>query len=408
MIYWALLLHVYQPPTQSHDVLRKVCRECYRPLLKIIGQNTNARISLNISAVLTEMLWEHNSRDVIDGIKDLAAKGRLELVDSGKYHPVFPLIPQEEQSRQIELNRRTNRRFFGEFYKPRGFFPPELAYSPDMAATLIHSGHDWLLVSGVSCPVAWPLNVVHYVERDGRSIKVLFRDDVLSNRISFRKTTPGQFLNDLRQLQQDRQDIYVVTAMDGETFGHHNKGWDREFLEESLRLLASNESDGITLVTVSDLVDAFPPGQAIEAVSSSWSSSRSDLEEGNPYPLWDSPGNNLHRWLWAHLNACIQMTKKAKEVATTEEAQSCANTARLLLDQSLHSCQFFWASRRPMWDADMVLRGLLLQQHALLTAFRAIQSSRMPTEEFQELQRRLEEARSLRSGIEDALMSPGA
>jgi len=33
------------------------------------------------------------------------------------------------------------------------------------------------------------------------------------------------------------------------------------------------------------------------------------------------------------------------------------NEARRLLDEGLHSCQYFWASCRLSWSTDMVLRG---------------------------------------------------
>jgi hypothetical protein len=43
MIYWAQLLHFYQPPTQVPSVLRRICDESYRPLLKVFQEYPNAR-----------------------------------------------------------------------------------------------------------------------------------------------------------------------------------------------------------------------------------------------------------------------------------------------------------------------------------------------------------------------------
>lgn len=56
MIYWAPLLHMYQPTFQDSSVLRQIDKECYKPLLKMFEEHENVKISLNINAVLLEML----------------------------------------------------------------------------------------------------------------------------------------------------------------------------------------------------------------------------------------------------------------------------------------------------------------------------------------------------------------
>ena len=121
MIYWAQLLHFYQPPTQMHAVLEKICDESYRPLIDVFRQHPQAKVTVNISGVLTEMLQDHGHWDVIEGLRQLAQQGQVEFTGSGKYHPILPLIPREEVRRQITLHRRTNRYFFGQSFKPRVF-----------------------------------------------------------------------------------------------------------------------------------------------------------------------------------------------------------------------------------------------------------------------------------------------
>jgi len=49
-MYWANFLHIYQPPTQSEEIVRKVTDECYRKLVQILSQAPSARITLNINA----------------------------------------------------------------------------------------------------------------------------------------------------------------------------------------------------------------------------------------------------------------------------------------------------------------------------------------------------------------------
>lgn len=77
MIYWAPFLHFYQPPTQFHWVLDKVCNESYRPLIEIFRDIPSAKMTVNINAALTELLWDHGKRDIIEGLAELAENGQL-------------------------------------------------------------------------------------------------------------------------------------------------------------------------------------------------------------------------------------------------------------------------------------------------------------------------------------------
>src|SRR5690242_5664606 len=101
MTLWAQLLHFYQPPTQTHDILHKVAEESYRPLIRVLKEHPAARLAVNMNGVLTELLGEHGLGDVVSGLRELAERGIIEFVGSGKFHPILPLIPEVEQRRSI-------------------------------------------------------------------------------------------------------------------------------------------------------------------------------------------------------------------------------------------------------------------------------------------------------------------
>src|SRR3972149_1379683 len=103
-MYWASFLHIYQPPTQTEEVTRKVTDECYRKLVDLLLRHPDARVTLNINACLTEQLDRYGLHDVIDGRRALAERGQIELTGSAMYHPILPLIPAGEMRRQIEMN----------------------------------------------------------------------------------------------------------------------------------------------------------------------------------------------------------------------------------------------------------------------------------------------------------------
>jgi alpha-amylase/alpha-mannosidase (GH57 family) len=428
MIYWAQLLHFYQPPTQVPSVLKKICDESYRPLLEVFKEYPNARATINFNGVLTDMLIDCGHRDVIEGLRSLAERGQLEFTGTGKYHPILPLIPKEEVKRQIDLNTQTNRRSFGNAYAPRGFFPPEMCYSKAILEPIIKSGYRWIILSGIACPTDWPLDIVYRTGFEGQDLAVFFRDDVLSNRISFQELNASDFITHLEEWQGKRENIYVVTAMDAETYGHHIQDWERTFLAkvyeeleppaepveevkqakalagQHAALLANGEAAAkIQMVTISQLLDLFPQGPTIEPKPSSWSTTADDIKAGNYYPLWQDQKNEVHRLQWEHLNVCIELVNKALECADNEESRHFAAIGRGLLDRAEHSCQMWWASNRPMWDINLIHMGLLDQLRTLVNSYRAISKSGTNEEIKREYYYRTIAARDIRNKLEDRL-----
>lgn len=430
MIYWAQLLHFYQPPTQVPSVLGKICNESYRPLFHVLEEYPDARLTVNFNGVLTDMLMDCGHKDIIEGFRSLAEMGQIEFTGTAKYHPILPLIPKDEVKRQIDLNVQTNRHFFGRNYRPQGFFPPEMCYSQDILQPIINSGHRWVIVAGVACPVDWPVDVIYRTGSAGDEIAVFFRDDVLSNRISFRNMEAREFIAHLERWRGGRENIYVVTAMDAETYGHHIQGWERTFLArvyeelespseplvevkqitglagQHVSLLANGEAAAkIKMVTVSQLLDLFPMSRRIEPRPSSWSTTIEDMKAGNYYPLWQDKDNEVHRLQWQHLSICIELVNKAIECADDEESRRSAVIARGLLDRAEHSCQMWWASNRPMWDINLIHMGLLDQWRTVVNAYRAINKSGIDPETKQRYYDRAVAARNIRAELEDKLFT---
>jgi hypothetical protein len=402
MIYWAPLFHFYQPPTQTASMLMKISNEAYRPLLDVFNEFPHAHATININGVLTEMLGQCGYSDVLDKLRKLAEEGQIEFTGSGKYHPILPLIPTEEVERQIRLNYQTNHSFLGDIYVPRGFFPPEMCYSEDIVAQIIESRHEWIILSGIACPVTWPMDVIHEIKSGDDKLAVVFRDDILSNKISFRDIDGPGFIEHLKRLYGGGSDIYVVTAMDAETFGHHIQHWDKLFLSQIFETLEpmkngdktmheqkplaeqhrrlfefekDKEDRQIGIVTMSELLKIFPRGKQVGPKPSSWSTSADDIKMQNYYPLWKDRDNPVHQMQWEHLSIAMDLTHKAAEVADDNNSHQFADIARASLDAALHSCQFWWASKKPMWDVNMVYRGLNLQREALLNAYKVISAS---------------------------------
>jgi alpha-amylase/alpha-mannosidase (GH57 family) len=393
-------------------MLARIVEESYRPLLRVFRARPQMRASVNMNAVTVEMLVAYGHKDVVHGLRELAESGQIELTGTGKYHPILPLIPPEEASRQIALNADSHTRHFGEAYQPRGFFPPEMAYAPPTAVQAAAAGHHWLLLSGIACPSPWPLERVHRVAH-APGLAVLFRDDILSNIISFRNTDAPDFIGKLRALAHARAPRYVVLAMDAETYGHHIRDWEEEFLGRlydaiaapapAARRRAARAQDASFILpsTLSEIVAGFPAGAALTPRTSSWSTTQYDLDNLDPFPLWKHPGNQLQDLLWRHLDHVLGMFAEARRLAPENEE---TRAARCALDRAEHSDQFWWASHRPHWGPALVERGLSTQREALLYAARAILRSSAPEPDKRSAEDRLASAHSLAARAEILLV----
>jgi alpha-amylase/alpha-mannosidase (GH57 family) len=408
MIYWTPFLHFYQPPTQYTSVLDRICDECYRPLIRVFESAPNARATCNVTGALTELLREHAKDDILDGLRCLGERGKVEFTGSGMYHPILPLIPSHEQRRQIRLNLAINRRIFGPAFRPAGFFPPEMAVSTSILPTISGSGYRWVIASGVANSGDWPLDFVPRVDAVDGDLAIFFRDDLLSNQIAFREIHAPTFFAKLRELRGQRSDIYVITAMDAETFGHHHRGWEELFLAEAFRLaseqVARTSADRIQVATVTDLLETFPAGPRMAVKASSWSTGGDDLSAGNAFPLWNDPSNEIHHLQWEVARITSDLVQRAECAADNDESRHLAHNARIQLDRALHSCQFWWASRRPMWEVNMINRGLCEQQEALLNATRSIRSSGAPEPERRDALYHFIAARDLAERIVETLV----
>jgi hypothetical protein len=344
-MYWANFLHIYQPPTQTEQIVRKVTSEAYRVLVRVLRASPNARITLNISAVLTQQLARYSLNDVITGLRELAERGQIEFVGSAVYHPILPLIPRDEVIRQIKLNTEVNRSYFGDVYDPKGFFPPEMCYSLQVAQIVKELGFQWIIIDEIAYggKIGSARNDVIYMVDGVDNLVVFFKERPFSAGITYGKYPSGEpFL----QALADRLDenCYLLTGTDGEVYGHHRPGQEK--------LLEDIWSQGLPPThTISELVGLFSKRKKAQPLPSSWSTWEDEMAQGIPYPQWNYPNHELHSLQWQLTHLALEMVKSVPpDVGGYPEA-------RQLLDEGLHSCQYWWASCRPWWDTGMVEWG---------------------------------------------------
>ncbi len=358
----ALFLHLYQPPTQFPEVLEKIVRECYDPALTALENNPQVRLTVNMSASLTEQLsvkhWP-----VLAKFRRLCERRQVELTGSAAYHPLLIYLPQTEVARQIKINEEINGRLWqidAQKFRVtetagvalvKGFFPPEMAVNPQVLETVQKANYSYIMTDeGVVDAHSAPLLREGHIFTDrATSLKVVCRHKQLSLDVAFARVRKVSDL--LSGFADTANGHYLVLAMDGETFGHHQP-IQLNFLTDlfNTAVAGSGQTEGIEMVSISDLLSRNSADGPIEATESSWAQS---------FERWKSPANPIHNYQWQLLNLAVLA------VSAYPERDDDYWRARHLLDKGLHSDQFWWAAHNPCWHYKMVQRGALLLLEAI-------------------------------------------
>jgi len=344
---WANFLHFYQPYNQQADILERIVNESYRKVISGLALNSQAKITININAGLTELLIEKGYRDVIEQIKEFAQKGQIQFTGGVKFHPFLPLLPEKEIIRQIQLNEETNKKYFGSAWQPQGFFSPELAYSKKVGRVAQKAGFKWIIAEELARPGKNDFTKIYSI-KGLDDFKVVLRDKRIS--VLILSAVVRSFKSLIQEIGEEEinKDRYLLTVMDVETFGHHRPG-----LEDFLYQIYTNKK--IPQVFISDLVEKFGVIEKTELRDSTWSSEEQDFwlekEKKHSFTLWSHPANPIHQLQWEFTNFVIKL------VNNLDQHKKWYQEIREKLDRALQSDQFWWASAKPWWSLEMIEQG---------------------------------------------------
>lgn len=343
-MFWSNFLHIYQPPTQKAFWINKIARESYSKLTKGLKENPKAKATLNINAILSELLIKHGWQNIIDTIRLLAKRGQIEFAESAKYHPFLPLLPENEIIRQIELNNHTNKKIFGSCYQPRGFFPTEMGYNEKIGKIVSRLNFKWIILAELAYPEKnKPLNDTLYLHKKHKELVVFFRDRDVSFRLLSAEVgvavESASMLVNLFNEEIKEKNKFLITAVDGETFGHHRPGLE-------LLLFDLYKNKYLKSVTLSELINIFPKREQVSPRPSTWALLKKDIQKNTPFSRWNNKDNAIQQRQWQLTGLAISLIKKYPQTG-----------ARKLLDRALHSDQYWWASAQPWWSIEMIEAG---------------------------------------------------
>jgi ribosome-associated translation inhibitor RaiA len=367
-MHWANFLHIYQPAEQQPDILEAIVSQSYRPILERLKKHKRVRLTFNINGALLELFDRDKYFDLIDTLKTLGKEGRVEFTSSAKYHAFLPYLDELEIIRQIQANDEACKFFLGEAYKPKGFFPPEMAYHEKIASIISYLGFEWIILDEIAC--TGRVGGVDYKKiyrlKDS-DLLVFFRERRLSNLIMSAVVRSQESL--IKAMKNDlKSGRYLVTAMDGETFGHHRPGLEKMLFE----VFDTPEFD---LIKVSEIPKYYKNVVEIAPIRSTWASSQEDIDKGIQFLSWSDPENTIHHWQWALVKLVLN------EVYEMDKNDSTYPLVRKKMDLALASDHLWWASAKPWWSLEMIEDGA----YRLLDTIRSI--PRAPKEKLEEASR---------------------
>lgn len=246
-IHHALVLNLHQPPGNLEHLLAETEWEAKEILYaydriprSLWGYEDVGRVHLSLSGTLLETLSSPEFQSRVYGVVDCGSllwhfqnQSVIEILGTGYYHPVLPLIPEADRDEHLARWQGMARHLFWREYF-NGFWPPEMGFSTELIPLLHNHGYRYVIVDSEHVePVTtmrWEeLRYRPHVARHGDAeIIVIVRDRDLSDAQEAGMEF-GWFENEVIERTRwcDFEPL-VTTCTDGE-----NGGWFRNTTEGS-------------------------------------------------------------------------------------------------------------------------------------------------------------------------------
>lgn len=355
-IRFGVLLHFYQPPYQTDDMVKLISKQCYLPVSRWLAEGHFPAV-VNINYSLLEHLQRLGLDEIITNLGVAAEKGNIEFTGSAAYHAILPVLlsydkGKSEVKRQIELNHKLSEKLLGKAWNAKGFFPPEMAFSPEVAEIVRDMGYyKWTVTDASLYDATNPGTSIPYKEVSTvRDLPVFFRSNGWSNHFT-QKMPEEKDYNVVKFFDKMSKGInswfngtmgHYELAFDGETISHHVTEYGVHtldaFAQESARV-------GFKPMLFTDILQQFPRKE-VTIKPGSWSTMEIDYKEGEYFPRWRHTRNEIHMVLSKLTNLSIGVVNFASELChENAEAKEYYSKSRSILDNAETSCPLWWANR---------------------------------------------------------------
>jgi alpha-amylase/alpha-mannosidase (GH57 family) len=337
-------------PWEAEQIIR-----CYdRAARYALRYRDVAHLHVGFSGVLLEQFLDpaivDGYRHILD-IPEMLDRYRqadnIELVGMGYYHPVFPLIPKVDWAEQLALGRSIMKEVFGR--APRGFWPPEMAFSMQMIPALVKAGYEYVVVDGVHVRPEDGLSDIYrpYLACiEGVCLTVIPRDRVISN-AQESGLDPGWFFNEVASRIQSsprpRDPRLVTTWSDGENGGwfrqtHEESGFFGHFFAPYMEQVRHGESRSIP-VSLSGYLRNCAPTTRAQVQTGAWNVGSTS---GADFSQWVGSENQRNAARLVHDLSQRYWTLQRRQTEYGSAGREALAQARALILESETSCFLFW------------------------------------------------------------------
>ena len=240
-------------------VIEEAYQKCYAPFVRALHAHPRIRLSLHFSGILLEWL-EHRHPEYFQQLRELAARGQIELVGGGYYEPILPAIPDVDKVAQLRKLADYLRQHFGS--APRGAWVAERVWEPTLPRPLAQAGVEYVVLDDTHFLAAglqpWQLRGSFVTEEDGFPLRLVPSEKALRYSIPFQE--PVETLRILREGINQPDSLFAM-GDDCEKFGvwpgtyEHvfKNGWMERFL-----LALEGSQDWLETTTVADYLRSHP------------------------------------------------------------------------------------------------------------------------------------------------------
>lgn len=363
-IHHALVLNLHQPPGNLEDLLEHNVWEAneilyaYDRIARSLWDYEDiARVHLSVSGTLLESLRDPDFQQRVYGTVDCGSllwhwqnQKLFEILGTGYYHPVLPLIPEDDRPEHLSRWLASARHVFWRQSFP-GFWLPEMGFSMELIPLLKRFGYRYVIVDSEHVepvsPMPWhELRYRPHIASYGEdSIVVVVRDRELSDA----QEAGMEYAWFLREVEQRTRwcdfPPLVATCTDGENGGwFRNTNPDANFWGVFYRELVEHaRAIGIVKPTfITDYLDRYGAHGEVTVKTGAWNTG---WHHGRDFLQWT--GSDAQKQAIARVRDISAKVRDARQgesaAAAVEEARWHAlDEAHWRLLRAETSCNFYW------------------------------------------------------------------
>lgn len=275
--------HYYYDDFANDDIITRIAHKSYIPaaesLLRMIeASGRKFKCAISVSGVALEQI-EVYVPELLDLLKKLVATGCVEILAETYAHSLSSLADPEEFANQVKVHDEKVHELFG--VRPKVLRNTELIYCDDLAPQILAMGYKGVITEGAKHILGWKSPNYVYAAASAPKLKMLLKNDKLSDDITFRFSntnwseyplTADKYIGWIADTPDEEQIFNLFMTM--EAFGElqNRDSGIFQFLEALPRFAAERGIEFITpteavskIKAVAELAVPFPMSWADEA-----------------------------------------------------------------------------------------------------------------------------------------------